>query len=97
MILMEKSNNDWWMVRRGNAQEGFIPANYVKEVDPKIIKKKVRRKVRVPEKVMVTKMKVRQEVIKKRKHKDRKSALARSGSSKCWLDVYRVTPKKRNA
>eukprot|EP00057_Strongylocentrotus_purpuratus_P010375 XP_011664849.1 PREDICTED: spectrin alpha chain, non-erythrocytic 1 [Strongylocentrotus purpuratus] len=81
MILIDKTNNDWWSVRRGNAQEGFIPANYIKEVSPKVVKKKVKRKVKVPEKVMVKKTKIRQEVIKKRiKPKDRKSMLSRSGS-----------------
>ncbi|XP_063958759.1 spectrin beta chain, non-erythrocytic 5-like isoform X1 [Lytechinus pictus] len=80
MILIEKSNTDWWSVRRGNAQEGFIPANYVKEVTPKVVKKKVKRKVKVPEKVMVKKTKIRQEIIKKKKPKDRKSVLSRSGS-----------------
>ncbi|XP_071480964.1 spectrin beta chain-like [Diadema antillarum] len=80
MILIGKTNSDWWSVRRANAQEGFVPANYVKEVDPKIVKKKVRRKVKVPEKVMVKKTKVKQEVVKKRKDKSRKGVLSRSGS-----------------
>lgn len=85
MILIDKTNNDWWSVRRGNAQEGFIPANYIKEVSPKVVKKKVKRKVKVPEKVMVKKTKIRQEVVKKRiKPKDRKSMLSRSGSGKSF-------------
>ncbi|PIK55211.1 putative spectrin alpha chain, non-erythrocytic 1 [Apostichopus japonicus] len=46
MILVSKSNNDWWEVKCSSGQQGFIPANYVKEVPPKIVKKKVQKKIK---------------------------------------------------
>lgn len=46
MILVSKSNNDWWEVKCSSSQQGFIPANYVKEVPPKIVKKKVQKKIK---------------------------------------------------
>src|SRR6218665_671118 len=49
MSLLLKSNNDWWSVLRSNGQAGFIPAKYVREVEPKI----VRTVTKVPKKQMV--------------------------------------------
>lgn len=46
MILVEKSNADWWQVKCSNGQQGFIPANYVKETAAKVVKKKVQKKVK---------------------------------------------------
>ncbi|XP_055911888.1 spectrin beta chain, non-erythrocytic 5 isoform X2 [Eupeodes corollae] len=34
MLLKNKTNNDWWCVRKDNGTEGFVPANYVKEIEP---------------------------------------------------------------
>jgi len=52
-ILTSKTNKDWWAVRRSNGQEGFVPANYVREVEPTKVKKltKVKEVVNVPVKV----------------------------------------------
>ena len=44
-----------------------MPANYVTETDPKIVKKKVKVPVKVPEVVKVTKTEMRKEVLKKKK------------------------------
>lgn len=33
MILLNKTNDDWWSVRKLDASEGFVPANYVKEIE----------------------------------------------------------------
>lgn len=35
MILKNKTNSDWWCVRKENGIEGFVPANYVREIEPK--------------------------------------------------------------
>ncbi|XP_070576983.1 spectrin beta chain, non-erythrocytic 5-like isoform X4 [Ptychodera flava] len=67
MLLMMKTNKDWWSIKRKTGQEGFIPANYIKEIEPKVIKKRVNRKIKVPEKVKVKKTKYKQELVKKRK------------------------------
>jgi spectrin beta len=69
MILIQKTNNDWWSVRKANGQEGYVPANYMKEINPKVIKKVIKKTVNVPQKVMVTKTGYRKEIrpIKKKK------------------------------
>lgn len=65
--LIQKTNNDWWSARRANGQDGYVPANYVKEIEPKIVEKVVKRPVKVPRKVMVEKTGVRKELRKKKK------------------------------
>ncbi|XP_036670450.3 spectrin beta chain, non-erythrocytic 5 isoform X3 [Drosophila suzukii] len=35
MLLKSKTNDDWWCVRKDNGVEGFVPANYVREVEPR--------------------------------------------------------------
>jgi len=64
--LIQKANNDWWSARRANGQDGYVPANYVKEIEPKIVEKVVKRPVKVPRKVMVEKTGVRKELRKKK-------------------------------
>ncbi|XP_022090941.1 spectrin beta chain, non-erythrocytic 5-like isoform X2 [Acanthaster planci] len=67
LILVEKTNADWWNIRKASGQEGFVPANYVKETQPKVVKKKVQKRVRVPETVRVRKTKMRQEMVKRKR------------------------------
>lgn len=64
MFLLNKTNPDWWSVRKLNGQDGFVPANYVCEVDPKIMQVSVRRphvvkSTRKVPKVKMVKQKVR--------------------------------------
>lgn len=47
MILLNKTNNDWWSVRKLDGTEGFVPANYVKEIEQRPVSVVVTR----PEKV----------------------------------------------
>lgn len=58
MFLLNKTNPDWWSVRKADGTDGFVPANYVRELEPKIIHVQVRRpeKVRVTQRVKKTKM-----------------------------------------
>lgn len=84
--MIQKTNSDWWQIRKGDSTEGFVPANYVKEVQPKVSKKVVRRPVKVKEKVMVKKTVMKKEVVKKKANKA--SKLRRAPSSKlsfCFL------------
>eukprot|EP00058_Branchiostoma_floridae_P024804 XP_002610294.1 hypothetical protein BRAFLDRAFT_93030 [Branchiostoma floridae] len=46
LVLTSKTNKDWWCVRRPDGVEGYVPANYVKEVEGKVVQKKVKRKVK---------------------------------------------------
>ncbi|KAK2588759.1 hypothetical protein KPH14_001641 [Odynerus spinipes] len=58
MFLLNKTNPDWWSVRKADGTDGFVPANYVREVEPKVVSVQVRRpeKVRVTQRVKKTKM-----------------------------------------
>lgn len=58
MFLLSKTNPDWWSVRKANGQDGFVPANYVKEIEPKIMQVSVRKveKVQTMQKVRKTKL-----------------------------------------
>lgn len=68
--MIQKTNNDWWSVRKANGQEGYVPANYVKEITPKVIKKVIKKTETVPQKVKVTKTGYRKELrpVKKKSH-----------------------------
>lgn len=80
MTLISKTNNDWWQIRKNDGAEGFVPANYVKEHEPKIVKKVVQRPVKVPEKVLVKKTIMKKEIVKTKAEKP--STLRRAPSSK---------------
>ena len=41
MFLLAKSNKDWWNVRTATGCDGFVPKNYVKEVEPKVVQVEV--------------------------------------------------------
>ncbi|KAL1131759.1 hypothetical protein AAG570_011372 [Ranatra chinensis] len=58
MFLLNKTNPDWWSVRKASGQDGFVPANYVKEIEPKVMQVPVRKaeKVRTVQQVRKTKM-----------------------------------------
>lgn len=79
MILLQRTNNDWWQVRKADATEGFVPANYVKEVDPKVVQKVVKQPIKVPERVKVKKIVMKKEVVKKKKEKPSSLRRAPSG------------------
>lgn len=63
MFLLNKSNPDWWCVRKADGTDGFAPANYLKEIDPRVVQMQVRKpqKVKVMQKVKKVKM-VKQKV-----------------------------------
>lgn len=53
MFLLNKSNPDWWCVRKADGTDGFAPANYLKETEPRVVQMQVRKpqKVKVMQKV----------------------------------------------
>ncbi|XP_015599750.1 spectrin beta chain, non-erythrocytic 1 isoform X3 [Cephus cinctus] len=75
MLLLQKTNDDWWRVSKGDGTAGFVPANYVREIEPKVVQVQVRRpeKVKVTQRVKKTKM-VKQ-VVPVRRVKSIKSAV----------------------
>lgn len=58
MFLLNKSNPDWWCVRKADGTDGFAPANYVDEIEPRIIQIQLRKPetVKTIERVKRTKM-----------------------------------------
>lgn len=78
MFLLNKENPDWWCVRKSDGTDGFAPANYVIEIEPRIMQIQVRKpeKVKAIQRVKKTKM-VKQKVPVKVK----KPVLARTASA----------------
>ncbi|XP_050460702.1 spectrin beta chain, non-erythrocytic 5 isoform X2 [Cataglyphis hispanica] len=58
MFLLNKTNPDWWSVRKADGTDGFVPANYVREIEPKIVQVQVRKleKIKTTQRVKKTKM-----------------------------------------
>ncbi|XP_053986770.1 spectrin alpha chain isoform X1 [Hylaeus volcanicus] len=58
MFLLNKTNPDWWSVKKADGDDGFVPAKYVREIEPKMIRVPVKKseKVRVTQRVKKTKM-----------------------------------------
>uniref|UniRef100_W4VRA2 Putative karst n=1 Tax=Corethrella appendiculata TaxID=1370023 RepID=W4VRA2_9DIPT len=56
MILQNRTNPDWWSVRKHDGVEGFVPANYVKEIEAKPVPCLIRKaeKVKTTQKVKKT-------------------------------------------
>lgn len=82
MLLLHKTNQDWWNVRKDNGTEGFVPANYVKEIEGKILPVQVQRpeKIKDTRKVKKTKM-VRQTVRVKKPVKPKSPGMANKRKS----------------
>ena len=80
MLLLQKTNKDWWSVRKSTGQEGYVPANYIREVDPKVIRKTVKRPTRVQVKQPVRKTGYRKETVVKRRKKVKGTTLRRTPS-----------------
>ncbi|KAL3205248.1 hypothetical protein MRX96_011146 [Rhipicephalus microplus] len=69
MTLLNRTNSDWWNVRQMNGEEGFVPANYVREVEPRIIQKTTKKPVKVAERHRVKKVVMKQQPVKVKKEK----------------------------
>lgn len=69
MYLLSKTNNDWWNVRKSNGEEGYVPANYVRESEPQRIKVRVKKEVKVPEKRMVPRTRMVKKTVRVKKRK----------------------------
>jgi spectrin beta len=69
LFLLSKTNADWWNVRKSNGVDGFVPANYVKEIEPKRVLVQVRKPkiTKETKQVKKTKMVLQQFNVIKRK------------------------------
>ncbi|CAF0717385.1 unnamed protein product [Brachionus calyciflorus] len=54
--LKEKTNNEWWLLEKQNGQEGYAPANYVKELGALTLTKQKQQIVKRPEVIKVKKL-----------------------------------------
>ncbi|XP_052269284.1 spectrin beta chain, non-erythrocytic 1-like isoform X3 [Dreissena polymorpha] len=87
LILVQKTNNDWWQIRKSSGTEGFVPANYVKEHEPKVIQKHVQKPVKIPEKVKVVKTSMKTEVVKVKRERP-SSSLRRAPSMRSKANLH---------
>ncbi|CAC5355939.1 SPTB [Mytilus coruscus] len=76
LLLIQRTNSDWWQIRKDNGTEGFVPANYVKEIQPKVSQKVIRKPTKVKEKVKVKKTVMKKEVVKNNLGKANKMIMA---------------------
>ncbi|KAK6631754.1 hypothetical protein RUM43_013818 [Polyplax serrata] len=67
MLLLYKTNQDWWNVRKENGTEGFVPANYVKEIEGKVIPVQVQRPEKVKDVRKVKKTKTVRQTVRVKK------------------------------
>ena len=58
MLLLNKTNSDWWNVRKADGTDGFVPANYVREIEPQVVQVQVLRpeEIRKMQRVKKTRM-----------------------------------------
>jgi len=58
MLLLNKTNSDWWNVHKADGTDGFLPATYVPDIEPKVVQVQVRHPEKICEiqRVMKTRM-----------------------------------------
>lgn len=66
---MNKTNDDWWHVRKGSGKDGFVPANYVKEIEGKRIPVQVRQPFTVKDVRRIKKTRMTKKTVPIRKPK----------------------------
>lgn len=74
MFLLNKTNNDWWNVRKADGTDGFVPANYVREIEPKVVQVNVRRPEKIREMQRVKKTRKVKQIIPTRRVRPAKPA-----------------------
>eukprot|EP00092_Neocalanus_flemingeri_P017139 GFUD01018536.1.p1 GENE.GFUD01018536.1~~GFUD01018536.1.p1 ORF type:complete len:428 (+),score=136.20 GFUD01018536.1:157-1440(+) len=83
MFLLDKTNQDWWNIRKNNGENGYVPANYVKEIDPKIVSVEVKKPIVVKD--------VRK--VKKTQYIKQKTPLSNQKSGKDIIDERQTAIK----
>ncbi|KAL0275436.1 UNVERIFIED_CONTAM: hypothetical protein PYX00_003283 [Menopon gallinae] len=95
MLLLQKNNQDWWNVRKENGTEGFVPANYVKEIEGKMIPVTVQKPEKVKDTRKVKKTKMVRQTVRVKKPLPPKSPL-RSNKKKVVEDNQNVEKRQKN-
>ncbi|UYV61084.1 SPTBN5 [Cordylochernes scorpioides] len=95
MILLQKTNSDWWNIRKATGQDGFVPANYVKTIESRIVRKPVKKTVKVPEKQRVKSIVMKRQIVRKKKEKS-PAKKSRAASLRKDIDVVELRQKNIN-
>jgi spectrin beta len=74
MFLLNKTNADWWNVRKADGTDGFVPANYVREIEPKVVQVQVRRPEKIREMQRVKKTRMVKQIVPTRRMRPIKAA-----------------------
>ncbi|XP_066999614.1 spectrin beta chain, non-erythrocytic 5 isoform X3 [Anabrus simplex] len=74
MFLLSKTNPDWWNVRKADGSDGFVPANYVREIEPKVVQVQVRRPEKIREMRRVRKTRMVKQVVPTRRMRTPKTS-----------------------
>lgn len=74
MFLLNRTNNDWWNVRKADGTDGFVPANYVREIEPKVVQVHVRRPEKIREMQRVKKTRKVKQIVPIRRVRPAKPA-----------------------
>lgn len=69
LFLLNQTNDDWWHVRKGSGKDGFVPANYVKEIEGKRIPVQVRQPFTVKDVKRVKRTRMVKKIVKVKKPK----------------------------
>ncbi|XP_046975216.1 spectrin beta chain, non-erythrocytic 5 isoform X2 [Vanessa cardui] len=90
MFLISKTNPDWWSVRKADRTDGFVPANYVREIEPRVVAVQVRRPEKVRTVQRVKKTVLVKQVVQVRRGRQEPARRARAQPPPARLPPVRV-------
>jgi spectrin beta len=74
MLLLNKTNSDSWNVRKTDGTDGFVPANYVCEIEPKVVQVQVHHPEKIREMQRVKKTRMVKQIVPTRRVRNVKPA-----------------------
>ncbi|KAK7865818.1 hypothetical protein R5R35_001276 [Gryllus longicercus] len=95
MFLLSKTNPDWWNVRKADGLDGFVPANYVREIEPKVVTVQVKRPEKVREVQRVKKTKMVRQVVPIRRPRPTRVLPVKTGKRKVDDDSDNVEKRQK--
>ena len=84
MFLLDKTNADWWNIRKPSGETGYVPANYVKDVEPKMVSVEVKKPVVVKEMKKVKKTQYVKQKVTPANQKSGDSFIIHQSFTKLW-------------
>lgn len=88
LFLLNKTNDDWWHVRKGSGKDGFVPANYVKEIEGKRIPVQVRQPVTVKDVRRIKKTRMTKKTVPVRKPKPPPKATGQFSFARKMISIF---------